>query len=346
MLTQLDKIEGNKISRSVAIIIPCRNESKYIGRCLNSLLENDFDKRSLEILVVDGMSSDGTREIVGGYTKKYPFIRLLNNPQIIKPVALNLGIQATQSDVVMRIDAHAVYEKNYISTLVAGLYKYKADNIGGVRETWHGKTPKEMAIVYGISHPFSAGNAFWRTGTKEIRVVDTVFCGCYRREVFDKIGLFNERLIRTQDKEFNARLVKSGGKIILDPSVSCTYYPRTKLGEYARWIYTGAKWLFFARRMTDIQMTSWRNYIPLCFLLYHLSIFVFIFEISNISRLAILAPLLLYFMLSLYFSINISLTHKRLVYIPFLLLIFWITHYSYGVGSIVGLFKSKICGRN
>ena len=126
--------------KTVSIIIPCRNEEKYIGRCLDSLLANDYPREVLEVVVVDGMSTDRTREIVDKYCQEYPFIKMIDNPWHIKPKALNIGIKSTKSDVVMRIDAHAVYARNYISKLVHGLFQYNADNIGGILKTSSGNT--------------------------------------------------------------------------------------------------------------------------------------------------------------------------------------------------------------
>lgn len=334
--------------KSVTIIIPCRNEEKYIGRCLDSLLANDYAREVLEIVVVDGMSTDRTREIVDKYCKKYPFIKMIDNPWYIKPKALNIGIESTKSDVVMRIDAHAVYAKDYISKLVHGLFQYNADNIGGVRETYSGDTPMANAIAIGISHPFSVGNAYWRTGTKSLRKVDTVFCGCYRREVFDRIGLFNEKLIRTQDKEFNSRLIKNDGVILLDPSVRCTYFPRTKLADYVKWNFTGASWLFYARRFTSIKMTSWRNYVPLAFLFYSLFFMIILFSTipNHAVKIIIAMPLLVYLFLSLWFSVEISFKKKNLLYIPLMFLIFPTTHYSYAFGSLYGIIKARVLGKD
>ena len=334
--------------KTLSIIIPCRNEEKYIGRCLESLLANDYSKDAFEIVVIDGMSVDRTRDIVGEYCKKYSFIKMIDNPWHIKPKALNLGIESTNSDVVMRIDAHTDYAANYISKLMHGLFKHNADNIGGVRETYSGDTPIAKAIAVGISHPFSVGNAYWRTGIKSLQKVDTVFCGCYRRSVFDRIGLFNEKLIRTQDKEFNARLIKAGGVIICDPSVRCTYFPRTKLRDYIKWNFTGANWLFYARRFTRIRMTSWRNYGPLAFLFY--SLFFLIILVSTIPnqtvKIITAIPLLAYVSLSLYFSVKIAFKKRNLLYVPLLVLIFPITHYSYALGSLYGIIKAKILGKD
>ena len=333
---------------TVSIIIPCRNEEKYIGRCLDSLLANDYPNEALEIVVVDGMSTDRTRGIVDEYCKEYAFIKMTDNPWHIKPKALNIGIESTKSDVVMRIDAHAVYAKDYISKLVQGLFQYNADNIGCVRETYTDGTYKAKAIAIAISHPFSVGDAYWRTGIKrDIRKVDTVFCGCYRRDVFDRIGLFNEQLIRTQDKEFNARLVQAEGKIILDPSVRCTYFPRTSLIDYIKWNFTGANWLFDARRFTNIRMTSWRNYVPLAFLFYSLFFLVTLFStIQNQIKIITAIPLLVYLFLSLWFSVEIAFKKKNLLYMPLLFLIFPATHYSYAVGSLYGIIKAGVLGKD
>lgn len=334
--------------KTISIIIPCRNEEKYIGRCLASLLANDYPREVLEIVVVDGMSTDRTREIVDEYCQQYPFIKMIDNPWYIKPKALNIGIKSTKSDVVMRIDAHAVYAKDYMSKLVHGLFQYDADNIGGVRETYSGDTPMAKAIAVGISHSFSVGNAYWRTGTKVLRKVDTVFCGCYRRDVFNRIGLFNEKLIRTQDKEFNARLINAGGVIICDPSVHCIYFPRTKLRDYLKWNFTGASWLFYARRFTSINMTSWRNYVPLIFLFYSLFFLTMLSSAipNQAMKITTAIPLLIYLSLSLCFSVEISFKKKNLLYMPLLFLIFPATHYSYALGSLYGIIKARVLGKD
>ena len=333
---------------SLAIIIPCRNEEKYIGRCLDSLLANDYPKEFLEIVVIDGMSTDRTREIINEYCQEYPFIKMIDNQWHIKPKALNIGIKSTKSDVVMRIDAHAVYAKDYISKLVHGLFQYNADNIGGVRETYTDGTYMAEARSVAISHPFSVGNAYWRTGIKgDIQKVDTVFCGCYRRDVFERIGLFNEKLIRTQDREFNSRLIKAGGTIILDPSARCSYFPRTSLIDYIKWNFTGANWLFYARRFTSIKMASWRNYVPLAFLFYSLFFLVTLFStIQNQIKIITAIPLLVYLFLSLWFSVEIAFKKKRFLYIPLLFSIFPATHYSYALGSLYGIIKAGVLGKD
>src|SRR5208282_5579435 len=131
----VDTAEQAVRSAKVSIIIPCRNEREFIGMCLDSILANDFPKEELEILVVDGMSEDGTREIVTEYAQRYPFIRLIDNPHRVTPYALNIGIAASRGEIVMRIDAHAVYSAEYVRRCVEALKLYGADNVGGMRRS-------------------------------------------------------------------------------------------------------------------------------------------------------------------------------------------------------------------
>ena len=214
----------------VSAIIPCRNETSWIAKCLESIVGNDYPKDRIEVLVVDGMSDDGTRAIVEDLVNRYPFIRLLENPKKTAPAALNIGIAAAQGEVIMRMDAHNEYPSHYISGLVHWLQKSGADNVGGM---WITRPSEEtcmaQAIALGCSHPFGVGNARYRLGVKEPRLVDTVPFGCYRRDVFDRVGMFDEELVRNQDIEFNLRLRNAGGSILLVPEVASYYHARDTL---------------------------------------------------------------------------------------------------------------------
>jgi len=222
----------------VSVVVPCRNEAARIARCLESIVQSDFSKDRLEVLVVDGMSGDGTREHVRGYARQHPYIRLLNNRRRITPAAMNVGIRAARGQILMRMDAHCVYSANYISSLVRWLQESGADNVGGLCVTQAtGPGAVTRAIAAGLSHPLGVGNSYFRIGCASPRWVDTVPFGCYRREVFDRIGLFDEELVRNQDDELNLRLKKHGGRILLVPDVQSTYYPRDSLGKLWRMYY-------------------------------------------------------------------------------------------------------------
>src|SRR5213082_1370237 len=222
----------------VTAVIPCRNEARYIGPCLDSLIRCDYPKERLEVLVCDGLSEDGTRDVVAGYAARHSFIRLVDNPRRITPCAMNAGIREAHGDVIMPMGAHAVYSASYISRLVAALEETGADNVGGVLVTLPAnETALARALAVGLSHPFGVGNSYFRIGAAERRLVDTVPFGCYRRAVFDRIGVFDEDLVRNQDDELNARLLKQGGRIMLIPEVVSHYYARGSLGQVARMFY-------------------------------------------------------------------------------------------------------------
>lgn len=222
----------------VSCILPCRNEEKFIGPCLDSFLATAYPHDQLELLVVDGCSNDATREIVEKYSAQHPWIRLLDNPKRIVPTALNIGIKAATGDVIVRLDAHVVYPPDYIPKCVAALESTGADNVGGTVVTLPAnQTPVAEAIAVGLSHPFGVGNSWFRIGTTEARWVDTVPFGCFRRELFNRIGMFDEELVRNQDDEFNFRIIKHGGRIMLLPDVVSYYYARESPGLAAKMLY-------------------------------------------------------------------------------------------------------------
>jgi glycosyltransferase involved in cell wall biosynthesis len=169
----------------VTIIVPCRNEARHIATCLNSIIGNTFDKNRMQVLVVDGMSEDGTREQVKAFSAKYPFVQILSDTKQTTPSALNLGISNATSEIIVRMDAHARYPENYIEKLLEWMERSGADNVGGVVVTQAGAdTLFARAIAMAISHPFGVGNAYFRIGTREPRWVDTVPFGCYRKAQF------------------------------------------------------------------------------------------------------------------------------------------------------------------
>ena len=222
----------------VSVVIPCRNEEAYIAACLDSILAADYPYDRFEILVVDGQSDDGTREVLSRYVTGHPSVILLENPKRTTPAALNVAIRAAAGSIVIRMDAHVLYPPDYIRRLVDALEETGADNVGGVLETVPvDDTAMARAIAVGLSHPFGVGNSHFRTGSRVRREVDTVPFGCYRRETFDRIGLFDEELIRNQDDEFNFRLIGRGGRVLLVPEVTCRYFPRRSLRQVWRMYY-------------------------------------------------------------------------------------------------------------
>lgn len=305
----------------VSVIIPCRNEEGFIADCLDSVVVQDFPKDNLEVLVVDGISEDKTKEIVKEYENKYPFIKLLENSQKFTPFGLNLGIKAAKGNIILRMDAHAKYKDTYISQCVDHLQKSGADNVGGVLATVPARnTLTAKAIAISLNHFFGAGSSLFRTGVDKPTLVDTVFGGCYKKEVFDKIGLFNENLKRSQDMEFNTRLKKSGGKILLVPDIISYYYPKATLKDFFWHNIEDGIWAILPLKFVKIPF-GLRHYIPLIFLLtLPFSIWPYIF-------------------VSLYFSFKIAAKERNARLFFLMPLVFAARHIGYGLGSVLGIIK-------
>lgn len=251
----------------VSVIVPCRNEARYIGACLDSILACDYPRERLEVLVADGASDDDTFAIVQQYAARWPCVRALRNPGRIASTGLNAGIRQAAGEVVVRMDAHVVYPANYLRALVTALLDTGADNVGGVIDTVPADTtPTACAIAVAVSHPLGVGNSYFRIGSATRRWVDTVPFGCYRRDVFDRIGLFDEELVRNQDDEFNFRLIAAGGRILLLPEVVATYYARATIRQTGRMFYQYGYFKPLVARKVGRLMT-WRQVIPACFVL-------------------------------------------------------------------------------
>ncbi|MDD2731826.1 MAG: glycosyltransferase family 2 protein [Candidatus Pacebacteria bacterium] len=327
-----------RYNKEVSIIIPSRNEERFIGPCLDSIISNDWPKDRLEILIVDGKSEDKTLEIVKRYIEKYPSIKLFENPKKITPSALNIGIKNSEGEFIIRMDAHSRCQKDYISKCIRYLKEYKADNVGGIIKT----TPSDKglfarSIAYCLSSFFGAGGAYFRTGADSPKWVDTVFGGCYKREVFDKIGFFNENLERTQDLEFNLRLKRSGGKILLAPDIVSYYYPKSKIGEFFIHNFKDGVWITYPFKFIKLPFRI-RHYIPLIFVIVLLSFFKLGIFFPFFLKL-FFAVFLLYLLFDFLFSVYASLKEKDIRYIFSLAVVFPLRHIGYGLGSVWGIIK-------
>ena len=251
--------------RRVTVVLPCRNEALHIAACLDSILASAHPAERLEVLVVDGMSTDGTRQVIEQYTKAHPGIRMLDNPRRIVPTGLNIAIRAATGEIIVRMDGHVVYPPEYIPRLVGALLESGADNVGGCLITLPADgTAVSQAIAIAMGHPFGVGNAHFRIGAKQARDVDTVPFGCFRRDIFRRVGMFDEELVRNQDDEFNHRIIRQGGRVRLIPDVVCYYYARGSLRQASRMFYQyGAFKPLVARKVGRIMTV--RQLVPAMF---------------------------------------------------------------------------------
>ena len=305
----------------VSAVVPCRNEEKFISDCLDSIIANDYSKDKLEILVVDGMSKDKTREIIKGYNQKYPFLKILDNLKVITPAAMNIGIKNSRGEIIIKMDAHSVYEKDYISKCVEHLKESGADNVGGVLKAVPSKNNLvAKAIAISLSHFFGAGSSYFRIGVNEPREVDTVAFGCYWKKIFDKIGLFDERMAKIEDLELNFRLRKAGGKIILFPDIKAFYYSSSdNLKDFFKHNFTDGIWATYPLKFGF--KVSLRHLIPLIFVL------------------TLLLSIWPYIPFSLFFSVQIAFREKDFRLFFVMPLVFAARHIGYGLGSVWGLIK-------
>jgi len=321
----------------ISIIIPIYNEEKYIEICIKSILESDFSKENMEVLLVDGMSVDGTREIIKHYQTKYSFIKRLDNPKKTAPIAMNIGIRKAKGEYIFILSAHASYDANYFTALVAYINKLNADCVGAVLDTdVKNKNAKSNAIKEVLMHPFGVGNASFRTGTQEITLVDTVAFGCYRKSTFDTYGLFDEKLTRNQDIELNKRIVNGGGKIYLIPDVSCTYYARENFIDLAKNNYANGFWNIWTAYYTkSFKSLGLRHFIPLFFVLsLFLPLLCSLF--LKPAFILTLVSLLSYLSLVIIISLKLKNSSNSMWY---LILAFLTLHLSYGWGSLMGIFS-------
>lgn len=321
----------------ISAIIATRNEKKHISACIESILHCTYPPTLYEVIVVDGMSDDGTRDEVAQFSKRDGHILLIDNPKKTAPFAFNIGISAAKGELIIIMGAHAKYPLDYFSKLVDIMVFSNADCVGGVCETIPAKaTTKEVAIAKAVSHPFGVGNAYFRTGTDQIREVDTVAFGCYKKEVFNRIGLFDTDLIRNQDDEFNARIIKNGGKIMLNPEIKVQYYARESFAKLAAMFYQYG----YFKPLSSLKIgspTSVRQLIPPIFV--GSLVFFGLAGIFWLNSLIVLTLILLsYFIANIFFSAKIANQPKYLS-AAFIAISFLTMHLFYGIGYLRGIIK-------
>jgi len=320
----------------ISVVVPIRNEAKYIKECLMSIVEQDYGLGNFEIIVVDGMSDDQTQEVVRNLQQEYPNITLLENPERYVPFALNKAIAVAKGEIIARVDGHAALEKDYLTQAVHTINETGAEGVGGqiisVNESKVGK-----AIALAMSSKFGVGNSRFRTGGQD-GYVDTVAFAVYPKDVFKKIGLFDEFMIRSQDDEFNFRLRDFGGKVYLTSKMRSKYFPRSSVKKL--WQQYFGYGLFKVRLFQKYpRLMQLRHFVPLAFVL----------SIFGSAILALLSGIawpfftiaVTYLVGSFVFALKICKT-SGLEYLPLLPFIFATLHLSYGCGFLFGLIKFSL----
>lgn len=322
----------------VSVVIPVLDAEESIDRCLEAVLRNGHPPDRLEILVVDGGSTDGTRAKIAVFMAENSAVRLLDNPARTLEKALNFGIRSARGDVILRVDAHAQLDPGYISGCVRALVETGADCVGGrVKVAPRRSTLIGGALANSMSARFGVGNTHKSRGRRADEIpnwVHSVFAACYRRSVFDEVGDF--RLPRSEDLELHHRMAKAGLRTLFVPTLSSTYRARSDLWPFWRHAVDNGRWAVLPFFYTGEVIVSWRHLVPAGFVGTLL-----VLGLLGLSHLAFLAALsvLLAVYLGAATAVAVAISRREreprfALVIPFA---FVLLHVGYGIGSWLGL---------
>ena len=320
---------------TLSIIVATRNEEAHIERCLRSVLEGTLAPADYEILVVDGQSTDGTRPIVEGLMREHPQIRWIDNPKRITPVAFNLGLKAARGRHLCILSAHCFVDGDYFRTCLETLDRTGADVVGGKEVAIPAGDSVQARLIMSILNSRFGIGAAYRTTSKE-GPTDTVSPGVYRRSVFERVGLFDERLVRNQDNELNSRLHTAGMRIWMTPRTRHYYYSRATLKGLLRQNFRNGLYGVLTWRINHSSVSP-RHIVPALFVLGVVlggpaSLLV------PFLRWPYLGGIALYVLLDVLASIAAGIRHKT----PLALLLpvaFPALHITYGLGTLAGVFR-------
>jgi glycosyltransferase involved in cell wall biosynthesis len=322
---------------NISVIIPCYNEESTIRYLLDAIYTQSYPLDEIEVIIADGISTDQTRKVIHDFQSDHVnlAIKVIDNPQRIIPAALNRAIMAAKGEYIIRLDAHSIPGKDYIRNCIKGLLDGFGDNVGGIwkispgSDSWIAK-----AIAAAVSHPLGVGDAFYRLGGAA-RQVDTVPFGAFRRDLVEKIGMFDETLLTNEDYEFNTRIRQSGRKVWMDPAIQSNYFARSTLRELSRQYWRYGYWK--AQMLRRYPKTlRWRQLLPPLFVLT-----LFVLGVLSlgwfIARWLLIIIVLLYTMILLVVGIQMSISRKNvslILGVPFAIATI---HFTWGAALLWGL---------
>jgi succinoglycan biosynthesis protein ExoA len=330
------------MSPKVSIVVPCYNEQSTILSMLKAFRVQTFPRAQMEVVVADGMSTDGTRAAIAAFQRDFPDleVRVVENDQRTIPSGVNRAIEAARGEIIVRFDGHSKPYPDYVANCIAAHEAGRGANVGGVWEIYPGAdTWIAKSIAVAAAHPLGVGDALYRHAKHAVEV-DTVPFGSFHRALIDQIGFFDETLLTNEDYEFNARVRKSGGKIWLDPSIRSIYFARSTLGELVRqyWRYGFWKWRMLRRYPDTLR---WRQALPPLFvlsliLLVVLSIFIFP------ARILLAVELILYVSIMILAGFRAAIQQQKAYLIFGVPLAIATMHLSWGSGFLWSLLTSSV----
>lgn len=323
----------------VAIVVPTLNEERFIASCLDSLIAQSYPIEQMDVMVVDGGSKDRTREIVGEYNTKYPNIRLLDNSERIQSIAFNIGVENSDAPYIVRLDAHALYDKDYVKKCIEGLQvDGKRGNVGGrcIILPYNNSLWAKTNAILNYSR-FGIGGSAFRVGTKA-GIADSVPFGAFPRSIVEKVGGMREDLPRAEDNEYNSRIRKAGYDVFFDPGIVSSYYARPTLKASCEQMFANGEsigHLFYV----DRDSIGLRHIVPLVFVLG-----LFWGTIGSLIWPSIfyllMVGLSLYLLCDIAASLKAVKEHGWKYFFP-LMIMFFLVHFSYGSGTIKGFFTGR-----
>ncbi len=327
---------------SVSIIIPCYNEQTTICSLLEAIYAQNYPRNDLELIIADGMSTDGTRVRITDFANSHPDLHIIvvENPKRHIPAGLNRALKEARGDIIIRLDAHSMPYPNYIERCVADLEAGLGENVGGVWEIRPGlDTWVAQSIAFAAAHPLGVGDALYRHSAKSA-AVDTVPFGAFKRELLALVGMFDESLLTNEDYEFNTRIRKSGGKVWLDPSIRSIYIARGTLPglgkQYFRYGYW--KWLMLRRYPATLRL---RQALPPLFVVSLLGLAILGFFLP-LFWILLAAEIIGYMLTLITVGFQAALRHGNFLLIIGIPLAISFMHISWGAGFLWSMISGSL----
>lgn len=327
---------------TISVIVPCRNEREHVLEFIDSLLAQELPADyALEVLIADGMSSDGTRAILEEACRRNANLKVIDNPAGYVSAGLNKAILAATGEIIVRMDVHTVYARDYILRCIETLQRTGADNVGGPLRS-RAKGYVQQAIRLGLYSPFASGGARSRDVAYE-GPVDTVVYGCWRKSTLERLGLFDEELVRNQDDELNLRITRAGGTVWQSPQIQYWYYPRAALrllfAQYQQYGYWKVRVIQKHRLPASV-----RHVVPGGFVLA-------LIALSILSPFWVPGRWMLGGLISLYAAMTVAASvyactgRSTLRYLPIMPLVFAAYQFGYGIGFVRGVIDFVVLRR-
>ena len=323
----------------VSVIAPMYNEAEHIEHVVADIAAQDYDGE-VEFLVADGGSTDGSVARLRAAADRHELnVRVIDNPERWVSPGLNACIRAATGDLVIRVDCHSRYPRNYIRACVEAAEETGADNVGGVA-TPAGRMPTQRAVACAMASPF--GGIGWTRHSDGERVeVDTVPFGAFRREAFGRFGLFDESLVRNQDDEFNFRLRRAGGRIVRDPAIRLEYLPRSTFRGLLRQYYEYGRWKVPVM-LKHRRVLSARSLAPAAFVA-SFAAWTALSIVTHHAVAALLIELAAYGAGAVYFGAKaVRQRGESVRLLPRVVVVFPTIHLAYGVGMAAGFVRAAL----